>query len=191
MQSGERQNALERSRHGDLRALGALLESFRPYIRAVVHTLRDRRLQGRIDDSDLIQEVMLEAHRGFPGFRGSTVGELVGWLRQIIVGTAADMQRSFATAGKRDPGREEVIGEGFDLAGDTSSPSAQAIRHEQEDWLVRAVAQLPPDMRQVVVARHVEGLPYAAIAQRLGRSEAAARVLYVRALDRLRERCPE
>jgi RNA polymerase sigma-70 factor (ECF subfamily) len=73
------------------------------------------------------------------------------------------------------------------LADSGSSPSAQAIRHEEAALMAEALAGLPDDMQQVLLGRHVDGLSHAAIAQRLDRTEQAVRMLYVRALRRLRE----
>src|SRR5438128_2352754 len=109
MQSQDRQVTLELARQGDAQALGDLLESFRPYVRAIVQPFRDARLQARVDDSDLIQDALLEAHRGFPGFRGTTVAELAVWLRQIVVRSAGATRRGLVATDKRDPTREQEV----------------------------------------------------------------------------------
>jgi RNA polymerase sigma-70 factor, ECF subfamily len=191
MELGEQQAALERARLGDARARGELLESFRPYVRFIVRALSDRRLAARVEDSDLVQDALLEAHRHFAGFRGRTVAELTAWLRQIVIRTTGHTLRSHCGTGKRDPGRERPAEALEALADPGSSPSAQAVRHEQAARLAEALARLPEDMQQVLLGRHLDGLPYAALAERLGRSEGAVRVLYVRALDRLRQECGE
>ena len=68
-----------------------------------------------------------------------------------------------------------------------SSPPEQAIRHEEALSMAEAVGQLPDDMQQVLLGRHVDGLSHADIARSLGRTEGAVRMLYLRALRRLRE----
>lgn len=188
MDTRERQAALERARAGDARALGELLQSFRPYVAVIARALRDERLQGRLDDSDLIQDGLLEAYRSFAEFRGTTVAELLVWLRRIVVRSAARARRSFLDTGKRDPGRERAVADLDALPLDGgSSPSAQAIRQEQGERVAAALARLPLDMQQVLLLRHVDGLAHAAVALRLGRTEPAVRMLYLRALRRLRE----
>jgi RNA polymerase sigma-70 factor (ECF subfamily) len=187
MDAQERQAALERARQGDAQALGQLLESFRAYLRALSQALRAGRPSAWIDDSDLIQDALLEAHRSFPSFRGTTVAEFVVWVRRITLRTAARSLRRSSPGGKPDAGeaRAENL---LDLIADSgSSPSALAIRQEQATRITEALARLPDVMQQVLLARHVDGLPHAVIAERLGRTEAAVRVLYVRALYRLRE----
>src|SRR5918999_6459314 len=73
---------LRRARAGDDVALGALLERYRPYLALLARLQIDRRLRGKADPADLVQETFLEAHRGFPRFRGETEAELAAWLRR-------------------------------------------------------------------------------------------------------------
>jgi RNA polymerase sigma-70 factor (ECF subfamily) len=73
------------------------------------------------------------------------------------------------------------------LADPGSSPSQQADRHEQEVLLADVLARLPEDYREVIILRHLEGLAHEDIARRLGRSPGSVRMLWVRALARLRE----
>src|SRR5947209_17080631 len=88
MDAEQQQAFLERARGGDVQALGELLHSFRPYVRVIVHALAQQWRQGVLDDSDLIQDALLEAQKSFAGFRGSTRNQLRAWLRQIAVRTA-------------------------------------------------------------------------------------------------------
>ena len=190
MNGGERQAALDRARAGDARALGELLESYRPYVRVLVRAFRDDRVQARLDGSDLIQDAFLEVHRCFGQFRGAAIAELTAWLRQIVLRTAGRTLRGHVAADRRDAGRERAGGDAADLpAAAGSTPSAQAIRHEPAARMAAALARLPDDMQQVLLGRHADDLSYATLAERLGRSEGAVRVLYTRALRRLREEC--
>jgi RNA polymerase sigma-70 factor (ECF subfamily) len=187
MNSGEQQAALERARLGDAEARGILLESFRPYVRCLLRALGAGRLRPRCDESDLIHDVLLEAHRGFDEFRGGTVAELTGWVRQITRRTAGHALRDNLDAGKRDLRREQPPDALADHPDPGSGPDAKVLRHELAARMARLLEQLPEDMQQVLLGRHVEGLAYAVLADRLGRTEGAVRVLYTRALRRLRE----
>jgi RNA polymerase sigma-70 factor (ECF subfamily) len=80
-----------------------------------------------------------------------------------------------------------VIDDLAELPDSGSSPSAVASRHEEAARMAEALAQLPEEMQQVLLARHVDDLPHVAIANQLGRTEGATRMLYLRALRRLRE----
>jgi RNA polymerase sigma-70 factor (ECF subfamily) len=188
MGPGERLEALEGARRGDAQALGKLLDSFRPYVRMIVRGRQDPRLRARLGDSDLVQDALLEAHRSFATFRGSTVAELAAWLRQIAVRTAGRTVRGFAGTAKRDLDRERP-GDALDglAVSPAESPSDQAIRHEEAASLAEALSLLPEDMQQVLLGRHLDGLSHAELAPALGRSESAVRMLYLRALRRLRE----
>ncbi len=188
MDTDERQAVLEQARRGDAQAVGALLEGYRPYVRVLVRAFKDERLQGKVGESDLIQDALLEAHRCFASFQGSTPAELAAWLRQIVIRSVGHTIRGFLGTEKRDLAREQAV-EGFAqlLARSGSTPSAVAIRHEQAARMAAALAQLPDDMQQVLLGRHVDNLSHAEIAAKLGRTEAATRVLYTRALRKLRE----
>src|SRR5438874_9448302 len=140
MDDAQRQMWLEQARQGDTQALGALLDTLRPYVRLLVRTLRDPALQARLGESDLIQDAMLEIHRSFTSFNGASVGDLVAWLRPIVLRTAAHVLRSHRQARKRSVAREET---GSDLAANTAdhgtSPSECAVRHEQAARLAAAL----------------------------------------------------
>jgi RNA polymerase sigma-70 factor (ECF subfamily) len=191
MKVGPQQATLERALQGDCQALGELLDSYRPYLRVLARALRHGRIQARLDDSDLIQDALVEAHKTFGQFRGLTVAELTAWLRQIVVRTAGHLVRSHLAAAKRDAQREQRLDDLPAPPDSGNSPSAQAIRHEQAARMADALARLPEDMQQVLLGRHMDGQSYAVLAERLQRSEAAVRVLYTRALRRLREECAE
>lgn len=188
MNSRERQDALVRALAGDAQARGALLESFRPYLCVIARSFHDNRLQARFDESDVVQDTLVAAHRGFDSFRGQTVAELVAWLREIVVRAAGRIHRDHLAADKRAAGREQRAEDVAMLIADSaSSPSEHAIRHEEAACMADALARLPDDMQQVLLGRHMDGGSYAEIAQQMGRSEGAVRVLYTRALRRLRE----
>lgn len=186
MNAGERQTALERARQGDSRALGDLLESFRPYVRVLARALRDPRMQARVGESDLVQDALLAAHRAFTGFQGTTVPDLVAWLRQVVIRSAGHTRRGHLGTAKRALGREQGTADLQALADSSSSPSGKAIRHEEAARIAEAVTRLPEEMQQVLLARLVDDQSHAEIARQSGRSEGAVRVLYSRAIRRLR-----
>jgi RNA polymerase sigma-70 factor (ECF subfamily) len=156
-----------------------------------------RRLQGKVDAADVVQDVFLEAHRHLPQFRGSTEAELAVWLRQILAGCLANLVRHYFGTRQRDVRLErdlyadveqssQVLEGG--LVAPHSSPSQGALRREQAVLLADALERLPEDHRRVLVLRHLEGLSFPEVAQRMSRSVEAAKKLWMRALDRLR-RC--
>jgi RNA polymerase sigma-70 factor (ECF subfamily) len=180
---------LNRARAGDRDALGQLLETYREYLRLLARARIGPGLRVRLDPSDLVQETLLEAHRDFGGFVGGSETELAVWLRRILVRNLADQLKRHRALG-RDVRREEsldlLVEQAHEaLAAALSTPSARASRREQAVVLANALALLPPDYREVVTLRHVEGLGFDAIAERMGRSAGAVRMLWMRALERL------
>src|SRR5436309_9450527 len=91
---------IARARAGDAAALGTLLETFRPYLALLARLQIGRRLQGKADPADLVQEAFLEAHRDFPGFRGTSEGELMAWLRQVLARNLANLVRRYHRHGR-------------------------------------------------------------------------------------------
>ncbi len=190
---------LRRARSGDQAALGQLLELYRNYLRLQARALIGSALRRRLDPSDVVQETFLEAARDFGNFAGGTEGELVAWLRQMLVRNLADQARRHQ-AQRRDVRRVESLEAMLErssqqvqdaLATGLSSPSAQARRREQAVVLADALATLPPDYREVIVLRHLERLKFDEIAARMGRSPGAARMLWTRALERLQRTLEE
>src|SRR5262249_19035407 len=119
-----------------------------------------RRLQGKVDASDIVQEAFLEAHRHFGQFRGTTEAELVIWLRQILAGRLAKLVRRYLGTQGRDVHLEQELAVELDqssrildqgLAAPQSSPSQQAARREEAVHLADVLCQLPADYRDVLV----------------------------------------
>jgi RNA polymerase sigma-70 factor (ECF subfamily) len=186
MQRHPQQEVLERAREGDAHAQGVLLESFRPYLRCILRAMHLGRFKARLGESDLMQEIFLEAHRAFGRFQGLSVPELTGWVRKIAIRTSGHVLRSHTVA-KRALGREQADAILESLTKSSSSPSEEAIQHEQAARVAAALSRLPEEMQQVLLGRHMDDLSYAELGGKLGRSEGAVRVLYLRALERLRK----
>ena len=184
---------LEQARSGDLESFGQLLSQYRNYARLLARTLIGTTLRLRLDPSDLVQETFLEAHRDFPRFDGSTERELLAWLRRILARNLADQARR-QKAGLRDIRRQVSLEAMLDrssarmqqaLVAVVSSPSAAAAQREQAVLLADALADLPPDYREVIILRNLERLRFEEVAARMGRSPGAVRMLWTRALERL------
>jgi RNA polymerase sigma-70 factor (ECF subfamily) len=181
---------------GDDKALGPLLELYRTYLRLLARLEVGRRLQGKMDASDLVQETFLEAHRNFALFRGADEPQLVHWLRQIMAAKVANLVRHYFGVQKRDVRLEQELQAGLDnssqmlgqdLAEALSSPSQRAMRREQAVLLANALERLPPDYREVIILRHLEELTFPQVAERMGRSLNSVQKLWLRGLARLRE----
>jgi RNA polymerase sigma-70 factor, ECF subfamily len=178
------------ARDGQPAALARLLELYRNYLRLLARTWQQGPLRGKADPSDLVQETLLQAHQAFARFRGQGEGELVVWLRQIMAHKITDLARRLQ-ADKCDAGREQPLTGRLkdklrDMATTFSSPSAAAQRREASVLLADALAQLSPARREVIVLRNLEEQEWPEIARRMGKSEAAVKKLWARALLALR-----
>jgi RNA polymerase sigma-70 factor (ECF subfamily) len=184
-----------RARARDGPALGKLLELYRNYLELLARLQIGRRLQGKVDAADLVQETFLAAHMHFAQFRGTTEEELAGWLRQILASRLAKLVRRFCGTQRRDVRLERQLEDELDqssrqldqrLAAPGSTPSQRAVRREQAVLLADALRQLPDDYREVLVLHHLEGLSLVQVARRLGRSLDSVKNVWLRALARLR-----
>jgi RNA polymerase sigma-70 factor (ECF subfamily) len=185
---------LRLARAGDQEALGRLLQACRSYLKLLARLQIDRRLQGKVDPSDVVQETFLQAYRGWGTFAGSAEDELLAWLRAILAARMAKVIRGFVKTQRRDVRLERQLGDELDrssqtfqtLASPQGSPSQKLVRREQALTLANALEQLPPDHREVIILRQLEELSFPAVAERMGRSPDAARKLWIRALAALR-----
>lgn len=193
--AAEPEQMLQEALAGDVTRLGELLELYRRYLALLVRVQIGKRLQAKVDASDIVQETFLEAHRNFARFRGKSEAELVAWLRQILATSLADLMRRYLGTQGRDVRLEREIAHDLDrstvmldrgLVAPGSSPSQQAARREQSVVLADALAELPDDYRDVLVLRHLEGLTFPQVAQRMGRTLDSVEKLWMRGLGRLR-----
>jgi RNA polymerase sigma-70 factor, ECF subfamily len=187
---------LHRAQNGDQAALDMLLMVARRYIARLASTQIGQRLQGKADASDLVQDALVEVHRHFGQFRGTTEAEFGVWLRTILAGLVANHVRRFLGTKQRDARLERAIASEIkdssyvlnrQLAAAVGTPSEEAVKHEDSLQLTDALESLPEHYRQVIVLRQLEGLPFAEVARRMGRSLDSVEKLWTRALGRLRQ----
>jgi RNA polymerase sigma-70 factor (ECF subfamily) len=189
---------LAQARQANGEGLGALLELYRDYLGVLVRARLGARLRAVVNPSDLVQQTFLEACRDFGQFAGTSTVQWQAWLRRILAHNLAALVERHVQARKRDVRRQvplqpmssaaedSAAGPGVALASPDSSPSAQAQRHEASAVLADQLARLPAPDREVLRLRNLEGLAFEEVARRMGRTPGAVRVLWVRALDRLR-----
>src|SRR5215470_3234631 len=189
------ENLLALARSGDRLSLGQLLELYRNYLSLVARLQIGRRLQGKADAADLVQETFLAAHQNWDQFRGTTERELLRWLRRILAARLTDLMRRYLGSQRRDVRLERELAAGLEqssqdldagLLAKQDSPSQQVAQREQGLLLADALSRLPEDYREVLILRHMEGLTFPEVAQRLGRTLDAVKSVWTRALDRLR-----
>jgi RNA polymerase sigma-70 factor (ECF subfamily) len=185
---------LNQARAGSPEAIGNLLHQYDSYLNILARLQIGRRLQSKVDASDLVQETFVQAHQFFEKFRGATEAELMAWLRQILASRLAKTVRRYGTHG-RDIRLERDMAAEIDrsshaldraLVAPQSSPSQRAARREQAVLLANALDQLPDDYREVIILHHLEELTFPDVSRRMGRSLDSVKNLWTRALVRLR-----
>ncbi len=189
------ESLLDQARAGDAEALGQLLESHRGYLTVLARVQIGRRLQGKVDAADVVQDAFLGAYRDFKQFRGTTEGEFLAWLRQVLAFVLANLVRHYQGTQRRDVRLERQLAVELNqsshaldrgLVAQQSSPSQQAASREQSVLLAEALARLPDEWRDLLILRHLEGLTFPEVAERLGRSIDSVKKQWPRALAKLR-----
>jgi RNA polymerase sigma-70 factor (ECF subfamily) len=184
---------LDAAATGDASARGRLLDRHRQRLRRMVAVRLDRRLNARLDPSDLVQETLTEANRRLDDYLRHRPLPFYPWLRQIAWNRMIDARRYHLRPG-RTVGREEPAGLPAESALELAqrliageAPSAGLRRREQRAQVRAALDRLPERDREVLALRYLEQLSSAETAAVLSVSEGAVRVRVLRALRRLRE----
>jgi RNA polymerase sigma-70 factor (ECF subfamily) len=185
---------LQRARAGDESARDRLFVVCRNYVSIAARAEMASWLKSKVDASDLVQQTMLEAHRGLANFRGTTEGEWLAWLKRILAHNATDYVRRYHGVEKRCTSREVSLATSEDserpqpqLSDDGPSPSHLVMQKELQLQVADAVARLPEDYQEVVILRNLQQLPFEDVAERMGRSRPAVQMLWTRAIRRLQE----
>ena len=154
-----------------------------------------RRLRVKADQSDIVQESFLSAHRYFPQFRGTEEAQFVAWLREILAGTLANQVRRYLGTQARDIRMEEGLAADLGRSSialavipvdPNGSPSEQVMEGERSLVVADALAGLPEHYRTVIVLRHLEGLTFPQVADRMGKTVDSVEKIWLRALGSLR-----
>lgn len=196
--SDEDGRLVERARGGDPAAAGEALVAHRARLRRMVEARLDRRVRGRVDPSDVLQDGFADALARLPGYLADPRLPLFLWLRLVVGERLAKVHRDHLGAQARDAGREVSLYRGpmpaassaalaAHLLGKETSPTQAAVRAERLLRLQEALNGLDPADREILSLRHFEELTHAEAAGVLEIGEAAAAKRYVRALRRLRD----
>ncbi len=195
--AGLRAPLLRRASAGDRQAVAELFGRFRDRLKQMVRLRMDRRLQGRLDPSDVLQEAYLDVARRAETFAREPTTTLYLWLRFLTAQALLDLTRRHLGARMRDAGQEISLHRGAwpqassaslagMLLGRLTSPSRAAVRAEMRLGIQEALNSMDSIDREVLALRHFELLSNAEVAQVLGLSKAAASNRYIRALRRLK-----
>lgn len=183
---------LERARDGDRDAVGQLLDGYRPWLRLLAQRQIGRRLEKRLDASDVIQQTCLSAVAKLGLFNGRTEAEFVAWLKRIHECNLQNVVRDNVLRQKRAVSREASMNDSRtaglinELPILQSSPSQRVLQDERAVLLVRTLERLSDEQRDAIRLRYLEGLPVAQIADEMNRSVHSVAGLIRRGLENLR-----
>jgi RNA polymerase sigma-70 factor (ECF subfamily) len=195
--SPQTQELLDQARNGGAAAVERLLAQHREPVRRMIDLRLDPAIAARVDASDVVQDVLLEASRRLDSYLANPAMPFHLWLRHIAKDHLIDAHRRHRLARRRGVDREQPLvpaalagQSSVDLAGQLMdperTPASAAIQHEMERRLHQAITELDEADREVILMRHFEQLSNQEVATVLGLSEAAASMRYLRAMRRLR-----
>lgn len=196
-ESPEVRALVERAAAGDQTAHADLFSRFRERLKRMVHLRMNRRLQGRVDDSDVVQEAQLDAARRLAEYAQSPRLPFYLWLRHLTGLKLLEVHRRHLGTEMRAVAQELSLYRGAlpeadsvslaaQLLGTFTSPSENAIKAEMRIYVQEALNAMDPIDREVLALKHFEQLSTSEIAQVLGISKAGAGSRYLRAIKRLR-----
>ncbi len=188
---------LQNARQGESAAVNELMERHRNAVRQMIQMRLDRAVAARVDASDVVQDVLLEASQRLNDFIEGGAMPFHLWLRQLAKDRLIDMHRRHRGAQRRSVDREQRVGAGSSersslnldgvLADGQLTTAAASIRREIEQRFLTALQELGDDDRDIILMRHQEHLTNSEVAEALGLSQPAAGMRYLRALRKLRE----
>lgn len=193
----ETDRLLDDARNGEPGAVDRLLGEFREPLRRVIGLRLDPAIARRVDASDIVQDVLIEANQRLTDYLKSPGMPFHLWLRHLAQDRIIDTHRRHRLAQRRSVDREQPIARPAwadessaslvaHLIDTERTPTSEAIQHELQRRLADAVNQLSDDDREIILMRHHEALSNQEVARTLELTEAAASMRYLRALRRLR-----
>jgi len=191
------EDLLKEARAGQAEAVNRLLDRHRDSLRRMVQMRLDARIQRRVDVSDVVQDVLVEAHRRLAGYLKQPGLAFHLWLRQIAQDRIIDAHRRHRVSGKRSVDREQPLvvqtdaeKSAVELAAKIMdkgiTPATAAAQREMAQVVERAMVQLEEQDHEIILLRHYEQLSNQEAAHVLGLTEPAASMRYLRAIRRLR-----
>ncbi|QDT08149.1 sigma-70 family RNA polymerase sigma factor [Planctomycetes bacterium K23_9] len=196
--SDQTEELLAAAKTGNSDAINALLEKHRGAVRRLVELRLDRKVQRRVDVSDVVQDVMIEASGRLDKYLDDPVMAFHLWLRQIAWDRIIDTYRRHRVSAKRNMDREQPMTAAtgpdqstMDFAGQlcdpAMTPATAATQREIAERVETGIELLGDQDREIIIMRHYEHLSNQEIAEVLGLNAPAASMRYLRAVRRLRE----
>ncbi len=177
-------------------AVNEVLFKYREPLVRMIALRMNKRLQGRLDASDIVQEVFIEAIRALKAYLDKPQLPVKLWLRHLAGQKIIQAHRTHLGAQKRNAFLEQSLHGGMpaafseslahELSGNISTPSQTAVNNETKQILTIALDRMDDLDREVLSLRHFEYLTSQETASLLGLSNDAVKKRYVRALEKLK-----
>lgn len=180
---------IARARDGDRDALGELLEQHRAYLKLITQRSIGNQLGGRLDASDIVQQTCLSAFGNIHKLLSDNPDEFAAWLRKVHERNVQNAVRDHVETQKRALDRQQSLDESGwrpELPAKQTSPSQRLLEGERAVQLAAAMQVLPPDQREAVRLRYLEGQSVEEIARQMQRTRFSVAGLIKRGLARLR-----
>ena len=189
---------IRRASEGDETAQNELFSAHRDRLQRMIRLRLDRRIQGRLDSSDIIQEAYIDVFRNLPRYVEAPSTSFFIWLRNVVGLKLVEVHRRHLATEKRDARRDVSIYRGAlpavnslslaaQLLGQLTSPSQGAVKTEMRVRLQEVLDGLDDIDREVIALRHFEQLNSQEVADVLGMSKSGASSRYIRAIQRLKD----
>ncbi|MEM7560958.1 MAG: sigma-70 family RNA polymerase sigma factor [Planctomycetota bacterium] len=186
------------AKEGDSAAVDNLLDRHRDSLRRMIGMRLDQKIKRRVDVSDIVQEVLVEANRRLQDYLQNPVMAFHLWIRQIAKDRIIDAHRRHRVSAKRSIDREQpLVAAGAvdqstvelaaQLCDPELTPAAAATQRELAQHIQQSISLLPERDREIILMRHYEQLSNQDIAEVLELTEPAASMRYLRALKKLRQ----
>jgi RNA polymerase sigma-70 factor (ECF subfamily) len=195
-ESSRTQELIQQAQHGDAAAVDELLARHREPVRRMIGLRLDRAVAPRVDASDVVQDVLLEASKRLAEYLRDPSMPFHLWLRCLAQDRVIDAHRRHRKAQRRSVDKEKRLHKewadrsSMELAAQLIdrelTPATAALRHELEGRFQDVLEELGDDDREIILMRHFEQLSNQEVAQTLGLTEAAAGMRHLRALRRLK-----
>ncbi|MFK7767350.1 MAG: sigma-70 family RNA polymerase sigma factor [Mariniblastus sp.] len=189
---------IAQAKDGDESAVNQLMDRHRNSLRQLVRMRLDQKIQKRVDVSDVVQDVLVEANRRLTRYLADPAMPFHLWLRQIAKDRIIDAHRRHRVSAKRSVDREQqmVAPRGYDhssiqlasMLGDGRlTPAAAALQKEMARKVEQSISKLDQKDCEIIIMRHYEHLTNQEIGQLLELTEPAASMRYLRAIKRLKQ----
>lgn len=198
----ENADLIRRASEGDQSALDQLFCTHRDRLQRMIRLRMDRRIQGRLDSSDVLQEAYIDVFRNLQGYVNAPSTSFFIWLRNIVGLKLAEAHRRHLGTDKRDAKRDVSIYRGAlpevnsasmaaQLLGQLTTPSQIAVKTEMRLRLQQVLDSMAEVDREIIALRHFEQLNSQEVADVLQMSKSGASSRYIRAMKRLKEELSE